>query len=463
MQARGWSATLWARGSIRRFRYLVWRPRHSFAAGTLWRGRAASDALSAAVLDRDGRHGLGIAVDYCLFGESRSNLLPLVVDGSRDGAVLCLACATTGTGAAWARRWCWRRSCNGRRLGALALEFCRGRRLGTVRSRGAAADVRRCGAGGAREDLAARRPQSAAGHSCADDERSDGARWWRSAMAPSWRPAGGQSRLRVAGEMRGLVPGDRLRVFAQLGRQPPPLNPGQYDWAAAERREGRLCELFCDDPQCVAVERAGRLGERVASAATRCGRGVRRSWRRAWASAMRRWCWRRCLGDQERLTRRNQGGVPQNRRNSSAGDFRRPRGDAGDCAVGGGLGGWVCRRGSSWPRPSWACWCTRRSWGTNRRDAGDASGRGDARGAGGGAASLSGKPAGRGGAGGRGAQSQRAVPQRHAVQLSGRGGARSERPVARRDRGLSTRSKAYRRDAVRGLCARPAIGRGSLH
>jgi competence protein ComEC len=69
-----------------------------------------------------------------------------------------------------------------------------------------------------------------------------------------WRPAAGQSRLRVAGELRGVVPGDRLRVFAQLGKQPPPLNPGQYDWAAAERREGRLCELYCIDPQCVAVE-----------------------------------------------------------------------------------------------------------------------------------------------------------------------------------------------------------------
>jgi competence protein ComEC len=69
----------------------------------------------------------------------------------------------------------------------------------------------------------------------------------------AWRAIEGKSRLRVAGELRGVVPGDRLRVFAQLGRQPPPLNPGQYDWAAAERRAGRLCELYCDDPQCVSV------------------------------------------------------------------------------------------------------------------------------------------------------------------------------------------------------------------
>jgi competence protein ComEC len=71
-----------------------------------------------------------------------------------------------------------------------------------------------------------------------------------------WRAATGQSRLRVAGELRGVAPGDHLRVFAQLGTQPPPLNPGQYDWQAAERRERRLCELYCDDPRCVVVTRA---------------------------------------------------------------------------------------------------------------------------------------------------------------------------------------------------------------
>jgi competence protein ComEC len=76
----------------------------------------------------------------------------------------------------------------------------------------------------------------------------------------AWRPAGGESRLRVAGELRGVAPGDRLRVFAQLGRQPPALNPGQYDWAAAERRAGRTSELYCDDPACVTAVAAARDG-----------------------------------------------------------------------------------------------------------------------------------------------------------------------------------------------------------
>ncbi len=69
----------------------------------------------------------------------------------------------------------------------------------------------------------------------------------------SWRHAAGLSRLRVAGALEGVGPGDRLNVFAQLGRVPGSLNPGEYDWAAAQRRGGRLTELFCDDPHCVAV------------------------------------------------------------------------------------------------------------------------------------------------------------------------------------------------------------------
>jgi hypothetical protein len=40
-----------------------------------------------------------------------------------------------------------------------------------------------------------------------------------------WRPAAGWSRLRVAGQWRG-VPGDRLRVYAQLARPAPAMNPG---------------------------------------------------------------------------------------------------------------------------------------------------------------------------------------------------------------------------------------------
>jgi competence protein ComEC len=107
--------------------------------------------------------------------------------------------------------------------------------------------------------------------------------------------------LRVAGVLRDVAHGDRVRVFAQLGLPAPPLNPGEYDWSAAERRAGRLSELFCDDPRCVAVtESAGPM--RLAAP----------------LGAIRRWCEQQLtanvdpadasltlatlLGDQERLS-----------------------------------------------------------------------------------------------------------------------------------------------------------------
>jgi competence protein ComEC len=88
-----------------------------------------------------------------------------------------------------------------------------------------------------------------------------------------WRPAGGVSRLRIAGELPGVNAGDRAVVFAQMARPRPPLNPGEYDWAAAERRNGRLSELYCDDPHCVAVTAAAsalHVGSPLAIVRTWC-------------------------------------------------------------------------------------------------------------------------------------------------------------------------------------------------
>ncbi|RIK81983.1 MAG: hypothetical protein DCC67_07735 [Planctomycetota bacterium] len=116
-----------------------------------------------------------------------------------------------------------------------------------------------------------------------------------------WRPADGLSRLRVAGVVYDLEPGAKIRLFAQLARPLPRLNPGEYDWSAAERRQGRLSELYCVDPRCIEVIRpAAPLG---------MGATLR---------AIRRWCQRQLaahtapedaplalatlLGDQERLS-----------------------------------------------------------------------------------------------------------------------------------------------------------------
>lgn len=116
-----------------------------------------------------------------------------------------------------------------------------------------------------------------------------------------WRSAGGYSRLRVAGELHGLAVGDRVLVYAQLGRPAAPLNPGEYDWAAHERRYRRTSELYSEDPRCITLLAAAPP---VGLASTLAG--------------IRQWCERQLtanvssrdaplvlatlLGDQERLS-----------------------------------------------------------------------------------------------------------------------------------------------------------------
>jgi competence protein ComEC len=68
-----------------------------------------------------------------------------------------------------------------------------------------------------------------------------------------WQTASGKIRLRVNGVLPDINPGDRLLVFGRLAKSTPPLNPGQYDYAAAERAAGRHCEVFTQTPACVTV------------------------------------------------------------------------------------------------------------------------------------------------------------------------------------------------------------------
>jgi competence protein ComEC len=116
-----------------------------------------------------------------------------------------------------------------------------------------------------------------------------------------WRTAGGVTRLRVAGELQGVAVGDRVTVFAQLGRPLPPLNPGEYDWQAHERRFRRNSELYCDHIRCVTV-----VSDAPSNAYD------------SWLASIRGWCERQLtanvptrdaplvlatlLGDQERLS-----------------------------------------------------------------------------------------------------------------------------------------------------------------
>ena len=75
-----------------------------------------------------------------------------------------------------------------------------------------------------------------------------------------WRDATGTCKLRVNGELRDIMAGDELQVFALMGRLTPALNPGEYDWSESERGAGRHCELYCRAAACVSVMKAAQQG-----------------------------------------------------------------------------------------------------------------------------------------------------------------------------------------------------------
>lgn len=94
-----------------------------------------------------------------------------------------------------------------------------------------------------------------------------------------WRSASGEVRLRVNGVLPDITTGDRLLVFGRLGKPSPAMNPGQYDYAEAERTAGRHCELFTQSPACVSViEKASRgsPGRWLAEISRSCQRQIAR-------------------------------------------------------------------------------------------------------------------------------------------------------------------------------------------
>lgn len=74
----------------------------------------------------------------------------------------------------------------------------------------------------------------------------------------TWRIARGRCRLRVAGEAVPMAKGQQLRLYALIARPFPTLNPGQYDWAAVERGQRRIAEIYCPDSSCVKLQRGSR-------------------------------------------------------------------------------------------------------------------------------------------------------------------------------------------------------------
>ncbi|HEX2474948.1 MAG TPA: ComEC/Rec2 family competence protein, partial [Lacipirellulaceae bacterium] len=67
----------------------------------------------------------------------------------------------------------------------------------------------------------------------------------------SWRPASGLCQLQVNGHLLGLHAGDRVRIFGQLGRPRPPLNPGEFDFAAHARADRQLARIRSSAPECI--------------------------------------------------------------------------------------------------------------------------------------------------------------------------------------------------------------------
>jgi len=71
-----------------------------------------------------------------------------------------------------------------------------------------------------------------------------------------WRSASGKTSVLVAGHLIGVRPGDRLLIFGQLAAEPKPANPGEHDFSADARRDGRGARVRCESPDCVSLASA---------------------------------------------------------------------------------------------------------------------------------------------------------------------------------------------------------------
>lgn len=72
-----------------------------------------------------------------------------------------------------------------------------------------------------------------------------------------WRPASGFCQLSVEGHLLGIHQGDRLRVFGQLARTTPQMNPGEFNFAAHARADRRLVRVRSTTPESVATIEPG--------------------------------------------------------------------------------------------------------------------------------------------------------------------------------------------------------------
>lgn len=68
-----------------------------------------------------------------------------------------------------------------------------------------------------------------------------------------WRRAVGWVDVQIDDRVDNVTAGDRVRILGRISRSPPPLNPGEFDFAAYYRAERKLCLLRTRDPNAVTL------------------------------------------------------------------------------------------------------------------------------------------------------------------------------------------------------------------
>jgi competence protein ComEC len=72
-----------------------------------------------------------------------------------------------------------------------------------------------------------------------------------------WRSISGRTRLTIPNAFSGVLPGDRLRIFAQLSSPASARNPGEFDFAEYLRGRRTCSELLVKAAECISVVESG--------------------------------------------------------------------------------------------------------------------------------------------------------------------------------------------------------------
>ncbi len=79
-----------------------------------------------------------------------------------------------------------------------------------------------------------------------------------------WCPVQGTVQVAVAGDVLGVVAGDRLEIVGKMSSWQVPGNPGQFDYQEHCRADGIYARLFASDPGCVVRVDGGSFEDSLA-------------------------------------------------------------------------------------------------------------------------------------------------------------------------------------------------------